>query len=310
MRFQKPALSIADQLGLLQQRGMVIAEPADAARWFEHVNYYRLRGYWLPFEQAYAPGSEHRFRPGTTFEQVTERYTFDRQLRLLVLDAIERLEVSLRCCWAHALAMRHGSHAHMESALFADAVKHQRCQQELDDELKRSRETFVLHYRRTYTDPPMPPIWVACEVMTLGQLSKWLDNLSHRQDRRAVAAPYGLDETVLCSFAHHLSYVRNICAHHARLYNRAFTLTFKQPKRPDALAASMNTAAPKRLYNTLTMMQHAMDIVSPGHSWTARLLQLLDAHAAVPLPEMGFPADWKGRPVWRAGVPGSIVGAP
>ncbi len=168
--------------------------------------------------------------------------------------------------------------------------------------LRRSKETFVVHYRSRYTRPARPPLWAVCEVMTLGQLSKWLDNLQQRQDRRAVAAPYGIDEQVLCSFAHHLSYVRNLCAHHARLYNRAFTLTVKLPQRPAALAASLNPHAPRQLYNTLTLMQYLMALVSPGHSWTVRLQELLRQHGDVSPAAMGFPADWMARPL-RDAVP-------
>jgi abortive infection bacteriophage resistance protein len=303
MQFTKLALSVNEQIALLQARGLVVTDETIAAHWLKHVHYYRLRGYWLPFEQGYAPGVDHQFQQGTTFEQVTRRYNFDRQLRLLVLDAIERIEVSFRASWAHALAMRHGPHAFDDAALFWDAARHARCLNDLDEELQRSKETFVVHYRKHYTAPARPPVWAVCEVMTLGQLSKWLDNLKLRQDRQAVAAPYGIDEQLLCSFAHHLSYVRNLCAHHARLYNRAFTLTFKLPQRPHAVASSMNSQTPRRLYNTLTVMQHLMDAVSPGHSWTTRLYDLLSDHADVPIVEMGFPADWKQRSVWRHGEP-------
>ena len=298
MRYDKPALTVAQQMALLRSRGLVISDEPSAGHWLLHVNYFRLRGYWLPFEQAYAPGGEHIFRPGTTFEQVISRYTFDRQLRLLVLDAIERLEVSLRANWAHALALTHGPHAYEAPGLFADQRRHARCLDDLDEELRRSKETFVVHYRRHYTQPARPPVWAACELMTLGQLSKWLGNLRLRQDRRAVAEPYGLDERVLCSFAHHLSYVRNLCAHHARLYNRAFTLTVKLPQRPALLAASLNPRAPRQLYNTLALSQYLMAVVSPGHSWTRRLRELLRHHPDVNPGEMGFPDDWTSRPLW------------
>ncbi|MBL8288001.1 MAG: Abi family protein [Rubrivivax sp.] len=301
MKYAKPALSVAEQLALLQRRGMVVNHEADAARLLQHVNYYRLRGYWLPFEESYAPGANHRFRTGTTFEQVSGRYTFDRQLRLLVLDAIERIEVSFRANWALVLALRHGPHAFEDPNRFWRQDRHAHCLSELDEELARSKETFVVHYQRHYDDPARPPVWAVCEVMTLGQLSKWLDNLKARPDRQAIAAAYGIDEQLLCSFAHHLSYVRNLCAHHARLYNRGLTLTFKLPRRPAPLAAAMNPRADRRLYNTLATMQYLMARISPGHSWTARLFDLLDQHPDVSGSEMGFPEDWRQREVWAEG---------
>ena len=89
----------------------------------------------------------------------------------------------------------------------------------MSDEIERSRDTFIDHYRRKYLDPKLPPIWMVAEIMSLGQLSKWMGNLKLRTDRSAIAKPYGLDESVLVSLAHHLTYVRNICAHHGRLWN-------------------------------------------------------------------------------------------
>jgi abortive infection bacteriophage resistance protein len=299
IQYKKPPLSIDDQLALLRGRGMIIADEPDSRHWLQHANYFRLRAYWLSFESNYTPGEAHVFNTGTTFEQVKRLYTFDRKLRLLVLDAIERLEVSLRTCWAHAMAMRHGSHAHLDDTLFNASDKRERCKFELVHELQRSSETFVKHYRQTYLHPQSPPVWAACEVMTLGQLSLWLDTLNARQDRQAVATPYGIDEQLLCSFAHHLSHVRNLCAHHSRLYNRTFTVTVKVPIRPAALGQSVNGMMPKKVYNTLTIAKFLLDVVSPGHSWAERLAALFELFPEVALGTMGFPGDWRVRPVWN-----------
>ena len=102
---------------LLQARGMAIADPSEALFYLQHLNYYRLGAYWLPFE---ADHSTHQFRPGTRFDDVLNLYMFDRELRLLVLDAIERSEVSLRGQWAFHLAHQHGVHAHLDATLASD----------------------------------------------------------------------------------------------------------------------------------------------------------------------------------------------
>ena len=99
MKFTKPATSITDQLALLRRRGMVIDDEASARHYLQHISYYRLRAYWLTYETPAAAG-DHAFRPGTRFEDVLALYVFDRQLRLLVMDAIERVEVALRAGWA------------------------------------------------------------------------------------------------------------------------------------------------------------------------------------------------------------------
>ena len=82
--FGKPATTHAQQVALLQQRGMVVDDPAAAESYLQHLNYYRLGAYWLPFEADHAT---HTFRPGTRFADVVNLYVVDRELRLLVLDA-------------------------------------------------------------------------------------------------------------------------------------------------------------------------------------------------------------------------------
>jgi len=119
MRYAKPHTSLQKQIELLTNRGMVIADSASALNDLSHIGYYRLRGYWIPFETTDATGNDHRFLAGTTFEQVLILYTFDRALRLLVNDAIERIEISVRNQWVDVLADAHGPHAYLDSSLFS-----------------------------------------------------------------------------------------------------------------------------------------------------------------------------------------------
>jgi abortive infection bacteriophage resistance protein len=176
VKYTKPPLSIQDQIELLRSRGMEIADPSRTARYLSHINYYRLRGYWLPFEVP-CGGSNHRFRNGTSFDNVLNLYVFDRKFRILILEAIERIEVSCRTQFAYVLALRHGSHAHMEAAIFQDKRWHKQLLEILSEEIKRSQETFIEHYRTKYSDPLLPPIWSACEVMSFGHLSQWIKKI-------------------------------------------------------------------------------------------------------------------------------------
>ncbi len=169
MLFNKPPLSVHDQIGLLQGRGMVIADEARATRVLQHINYYRLRAYWLPFETAPADANaEHAFRPGTDFDNVVGMYVFDRKLRVLLLEAIERVEIAMRTHWAQVLAERYGAHAYLQGHLFQKPGIYEACLQNVDDELRRSNATFVQHYRDKYTQPSRPPIWAISELLTWG----------------------------------------------------------------------------------------------------------------------------------------------
>jgi abortive infection bacteriophage resistance protein len=136
--------------------------------------------------------------------------------------------------------------------------------------------------------------------MSLGLLSKWTKALKDRADRQAIASTYGIDEKILCSFLHHLSNVRNICAHHGRLWNRRFTFTMKIPRSPKELHALFNLAAERQVYNTLTLLGHMLTVVSPGSTWRHQLRQFLAEHPQAEPSYMGFPAGWDQRPEWTA----------
>ncbi len=293
--FTKPPLSFAEQVAVLQGRGMIINDPARAEFYLRHLNYYRLGAYWLPFEADHAT---HTFRAGTRFEDVLNLYVFDRELRLLLMDALERIEVSARTQWAHQLARCHGSHAHLDSRIAYRTDWHQRHLQKLTEEVTRSEETFIRHLLDTYEEP-LPPVWAVCEVMSLGLLSHWYSNLKPMPTRRRIAAPFGVDEAVLQSWLHHLTVVRNTCAHHARLWNRELTVLPQVPRSKPAALKGQFQPGSHRLYNTLLILQYLMDVVAPASQWRQRLLALIDRHA-IDTAAMGFPTDWQLCSMWIA----------
>lgn len=300
MAFGKPALTVDAQIDLLAQRGMAIPDRERARHYLTHINYYRLRAYWLPFEAESTAGDDHVFVPGTDFETVLATYVFDRDLRLLLLDAIERVEISLRTTMAQHLATSYGPFAHDNRTLFKQHDEWRKSQEELRKEYERSRETFAKHYRERYPELTTPPIWVACELMTLGHLSRWLKNLVKPDDRQHIADNYGLDERVLLSFAHHLTVVRNHCAHHGRVWNRRFALRFTPPtKKPKHIASAFNPGEPQLIYNTLTMLAYLLDLLSPAHAWRKEIHALLAAHPEIDTAVMGFPEYWRETNLWR-----------
>lgn len=294
MRFDKPPKTVDEQIELLRSRGMVIHDHERARHYLTHINYYRLTAYWLPFE---ADHSRHTFEPGTTFDQVLNLYVFDREFRLLLLDAIERVEVSVRTQWAYYMAHQYGPHGYLDPNYAVRADWHERNLASLRNEVQRSDEDFIRHYRRTYTDPELPPVWSACEVMSLGLLSRWIKQL-RKSDRARVAAVYRLDEQVFAAFIEHLTYVRNLCAHHSRVWNRRMIKTMQLPRsKPAELPPNINYSEQRRIYNTLVLLKYLLDIVSPRHSWDERLFGLIQEHDIQPT-NMGFPDDYAFRPIW------------
>lgn len=297
--FTKPATTIQQQIAHLQTEGMTIADQGWAEHWLQHVSYYRLSAYWLPFE--YPKGQVGpRFRPGTNFDTVVALYEFDRQLRLLTLRAIERVEVAIRGSWGYVLAQRSGPHGYLSAALYSDRKQFHDNLSRLAREVGSSPETYVEHYRQTYDDPAMPPVWVVAEMMSLGQLSRWYSSLADRSLRTAIAQPLGLPEAVLVPFVKHLATVRNSCAHHARLWNRGFLLRMKVPHKPADLAASLApiTGGPAQIYNTLVLIGFLLRQCDPTSTWRTDLRALLAQHPTANLAAMGFPPGWQTLPLW------------
>ncbi len=222
---------------------MAIPDVARAEHWLRHVSYYRLSAYWLPFE--YPKGNAGpRFLPGTSFDTVIALYDFDRRLRLLVLDAIERIEVAVRGSWAYELAQRFGPHGYLDAALYQHAGKYHDNLTRLTNDVASSPETYIDHYRRTYSTPAMPPVWMVAEMMSFGQLSRWYALLDDRALRNAIAKPLGLHEAVLVPLLKHLSTIRNSCAHHARLWNRGFCCACGCPSNRPPSSAHLNRPQP------------------------------------------------------------------
>lgn len=299
VHFTKPSLNFQQKIALLQAKGMAVPDAAKAEHWLRHVSYYRLSAYWLPFEHPKGQAGP-RFPPGTHFDTVVALYEFDRHLRLLMLDAIERIEVAIRGSWAYALAHQGGPHAYLNVALYGNPAQFRKLRAQLVESVRTSPETYVVHYRNKYTKPRLPPVWMIAEIMSFGQLSRWYANLASRPLRNQVAQPFALSEAVFVPLIRHLTTVRNTCAHHGRLWNRGFLIRPVMPMKPANLAVTLAPPGqgPAKLYNTIVMLVFLLQQVEPGSTWKDEMKALLAAHPTTDLTAMGFPGHWDQRPLW------------
>lgn len=322
--FDKPALEIVQHLDTLKQRGLAIPDEARARHYLGNISYYRLSAYTRPF---YRPGqTEHVFLDGTCFDDVLHLYVFDRELRLLLLDAIERLEIALRAQLTNTLAEHHGPHGYLDAALFDSRYDHGWLINRLDNEAKaREVESFLAHYRSKYTAAPaQPPIWMAVELLTFKEVSILFAHLRQARDTQRIEAHFGWKFPLLKSWFRSLSDLRNVCAHHARVWNREFGSRPEMPKKipahwpplPEAIATgahghpaqTLNTR--RRLYLQLVVIESLMQVVCPESGWAERLVRLLDRYPQVSRPHMGFPPDWDKEAFWKnAATAAKKVGA-
>ncbi|MBX3408120.1 MAG: Abi family protein [Phycisphaeraceae bacterium] len=306
MKYDKPSLSFEQQADLLIRRGMV-GDRALIIERLRAVGYYRLSAYWYPFRRANPAKPSLPFDdliPGTTFDEVWCRYAFDRRLRLAVMDAIERIEVSLRALLATHHSQRHGLFAYAtdsRSLPSIDSGKFAKYREDIIKEQARSKDPFVRHFNEKYGDShSVLPLWMAAEVMAFGTLLTF-----HRgcdQDiRREVARPFGVHETVFASWLLALNTVRNICAHHGRLWNRDLGI---KPKIPDKLSEWNTPVAVTgdRVFGILTICKWSLDRVAPQSGWSDRFRALLATSPTIPIVSMGFPANWQECPIWKCGA--------
>lgn len=296
MKFTKPALSYEDQAKLIEARGMVVSDREALLRSLERVGYYRLCAYWHPFKRA-----DDSFEPNTTFEDIWRRYRFDRQLRLLVMDAIERIEVAVRTALVHELAMRAGPFAHIDIKNFpgVSPTRHSEFLQKLRDEAEQSSEVFVEHFRKNYDEFPDIPVWAVCETMTFGAMFT-LFNMTERRTRNVVARRFGVYGPVLFSWLRTLNYVRNICAHHARLWNRELAIRPVVPDiKNDPRWYGPRAISTRRIFAVLTLLHQLLRESAPQTGWRVRLYGLFDRFPTIPLRPMGIPEDWRTHDLWQ-----------
>jgi len=269
--YNKPFLTITQQIEQLINRGMIIDDIDKAMFHLENLNYYRLSAYWLFFEQS---NKNHLFHPNTNFTRVIELYNFDRELRLFIFNVIEKIEISVRSKFAHEISKKYGSHAHLNPSLFNPTHIYNKTITNLKREIDRSKEPFIKHFKNNYKEE-LPPIWASVEVMTLGQISNWFSILKFRQDRQLIAKYYHLDETVFKSFLHHLTIIRNIVAHHGVLWNKKLTLEFKIPK---SMKQNYNLNDRKKLFNTFVMLEYLLNKISKTTNFKKTLDNLLNKY--------------------------------
>lgn len=274
------------------------------------IGYYRLSAYALAFQQSgpSAGGAADKpFTPGTQFTDILGLYRFDRELRLLFMDAIERIEVAVRNVIVQEMSLQHGPHWFMDAALFnssASRFKHHLLLDRIDQHLeipagsKRPRkphhEEFINHYYATYSDPYLPPAWMVAETLTLGTWSLVFENLRLTAHRKAIAAPFETDEQVLRNWLHAMTYLRNLCAHHARLWNRRLVIKPIIANRHRSFLGAND-----RVYSMAVVVEDLLRKVAPGTSWAVRLRGLVRQNPGVNPAAMGFPSDWEHAAFWQ-----------
>lgn len=301
MIYSKPALTIPDQIIKLQQRGLIIANIPLAEHYLINVGYYRLSGYWITMQ---SDKVNHIFKPKSTFENVIAIYQFDRELRLLLFEIIERIEIALRTRMVYHLSHEIDPWWFEDSLNFKNIVAHSDTLISIDRELRQTREEFITqHFLKYHTDKRRPPAWKTLNITSFSTISKLYGNLSDRiQAKDTIAKEFGaVNKSYLPSWLQSISQIRNICAHHGRIWNKNL------PSKPKLLSKPpfkwINNVPPlteqNKLYIHICCMKYVFDTVDTNSQISNRLQQLFKKYSNIDPTALGFPKDWEKEPLWK-----------
>ena len=304
----KDPTTVDEQIRILSERGMQV--DIDLARqWLRSVSYYRLSGYWYPYREQLQstprrPARADTFVPGSTFSEVTGLYEFDRKLRTLVHDGIERIEIALRTRVGEWI-VTHGPLAHQEKNLFRPDFDHKTWLKTARRRIQRAEgnNAAIRHYADKYEGYPF---WVLAETLDFADISKLYAglpaNAQHEISRSFgfIVDPMALKDYYtrdpLARWCEQLTVVRNVCAHHGRLFNRNLlpvsTVAFRTIDRLSLLPEGQSD----KVFGALLVMGFMLHNISPGTSWATKLSNLVhddyERLALRSVTEMGFPPDW------------------
>ena len=301
--YTKKPLTIAEQIARLKQRGLIFDDESEATFYLFNISYYRLRAYTYPFQEN-GEDCDHNFtRKDIHFEDIIALYCFDRRLRSLIFNAIEKIEVAVRTKVVQVYAESTGnSHWYDDESLYRfgydDLMEH------IEADVNRSNEDFIKHYNSKYNDPPMPPSWMALEVVSFTTLSRLFQSLKLDNRKEDITEQFGLKKVaILDTWIPKAANFKNSCAHHSRVWNRRFMVSVTLPYNTLYLFMDRTTIGQIRtnkLFAVLSCIAYILDIISPGSDFKKHIKELLksDCHL-LELKDMGFPKYWQSLPVWR-----------
>jgi abortive infection bacteriophage resistance protein len=241
---------------------------------------------------------QHQYKPSSSFNDIINLYCFDRELRILIFSTIEKIEVAIRAQIANHFSVNEkDAFWYTDAKDFLSPADHQTFLNNTLSYIKRSTDAFILHFFDTYSDT-FPPIWVVLEVLSMGQLSILYNITKRSPSRKAIASYFGIKEPVLANWLHTLVYVRNICAHHARLWNKDLRIQIKNPKTINRLWLSSGDITKRKIYEVLAIITCFVDTISPNNTFRQKLETLIQKYPCIDTSAMGFPKNWKDDPFW------------
>lgn len=302
--YTKKPKSFLNQVKILKKRGLKINNIEKAEKVLENISYNRLSNYWFPFLAE--PKEDEIFIKGTDFDTVFKTYQFDSELRLIMFYAIEQIEIAIRTQIIFHLSIKYKSGFWFENSLafksypqFIDLLK------KISENTKNSNQEYIKKYRDTYNQY-LPPSWKSFETLSFNTLFSVFKNIKENEEQIRISKHFGLHHDVFKSWIESIIYIRNICAHHGRLWNIELTKKPIWPKSPHNFWVSKwenrnqkSNNQKLNLYAALCVTIYLLDTVNPYNKFRDKLNDLLKSYPEIKIKNMGFSEDWKEEKLWN-----------
>jgi len=297
VNFTKACTLPPDLISLLKQRGLVISNEQKAINYLTNLGYFRLSAYFYPLLKE--PKSDHLYKSGATFDMALDMYRFDRKLRILLFNEIEKIEVAIRSAMNNLISDALGNVFWMTDVqYFSSPSGFSKSLALIQSEMDRTKEEFIDHFRNKYLNT-FPPAWMISEIIPLGILCGIYNNLKMMYPKKKVANHFGLPYPVFSSWILVLANLRNVCCHHNRTWNKNHLVIPADIKAPAFPWIDSSTTDLKRIYFRICIIKYLLFTVSPNNKFTQKLISLLAEYPTIDIKAMGFPPDWQNEPLWK-----------
>lgn len=296
--YLKRPIPISKQLDYLESKGLVYSDRRNASHLLSLIGFYRFSGYAYPFRDK---KDQSRFTPGTSFETIFSLYEFDRSLKLILFSALGRIEIAFRSLIIDKFSAGTGTTTwYADKQFFTSGHEHTEFIDNLEYNLKVSREEIIQYFRKNYSDR-FPPAWIALQVTSFGTLVKLFRNFNRKDLQSDVARYFGCDRLGrFISWMNTMVYLRNICSHHARLWNRNIM------KRPEAYNFGIKSKRwtqeeTAKLYYSICVVGNLLKKIVPDNSLKKDLAELLNSNSYADTTKsvfLGFPVSWQNEFAW------------
>jgi len=285
MKYNKTHTTYEEQVNLLISRGLIVNDKTAAEKILHHISYYRFSAYSIPYQSI-----KDTYDQGVTFETVLRLYRFDHELRMLCFDLLEHIEVAIRTQITYTFTQLFGPFGYTDAANFSHSFRHAEWFGKACEEMGRAKETFIQHYRTKYFESEYLPLWMATEVFSFGALSRLYCGMK-RKDKRTISHLYAIDDDTFGNWLHVLVYLRNLCAHHARLWNRGLGIHPSYPNGEE-WRKIRGSVSHNRIFSVLVVISYLLKKHDSPFILKDCIKSLLEKYSEIRIEQMGFPTDW------------------